>query len=149
MRRPRRLSSAIGGTVEGLRLEVDARERALLTWMSGDRLKVTTGGRGRFRRPRTELRAEDLSDALVLTNLRGDAAIAWEDFSGSADNAVFAAVRKAGGRFGRPRRISGRSEEVVEGALDGAIDHRGDVLLAWLGERGSRERVRVADYRRP
>jgi hypothetical protein len=75
------------------------------------------------------------TNAQVVANARGDAAVVWESGPASCRAAcstrrfrVLLAVRRAGGRFGRAQ---------VVGASDGAgeprlgIDGRGDVLAAW------------------
>jgi hypothetical protein len=76
----------------------------------------------------------------VAANPRGDAAVAWE--SGLADRRrVLVAVRRAGGRFGRPRVLG------AGGAPRLGIDGAGNVLVAWQGRSGVRARWRSAHGR--
>jgi hypothetical protein len=76
------------------------------------------------------------TNARVVANARGDAAVAWEAGPSPCRSAicpplryrVLLAVRRAGGRFGQPQ-VLGDSDGA--GAPRPGIDARGDVLVAW------------------
>ena len=94
------------------------------------RLAVRFGrSNGSFGRLRTVRRAGPHSIARVslATNARGDAALAWFEDRGVRTDRVYVALRRAGHRFGAPRRLAtGRIRDVAA-----AIGERGDVLVSW------------------
>ena len=110
-----------------------AADRTIVALLRGrepgrDRLGVAFGragaafGRGRFVR-----RAERIGAPRLAVNARGDAALAWYEDRGTANDRVYVALRRAGRGFGRPRRLAtGRIRSVSV-----AVGPRGDVLVAW------------------
>jgi hypothetical protein len=75
----------------------------------------------------------------VAANDAGDVALAYVAFTNhSARRVVKLALRRHGGRFGRPRIVSGpRANSVAV-----AIGKRGDLVVAW--ERGGRVEARIS-----
>ena len=68
-----------------------------------------------------------LRSASLSVNARGDAALAWFEDRGVRTDRVYVSLRRAGGRFGAPRRLAtGRIRSVAA-----AIGARGDALVAW------------------
>jgi hypothetical protein len=63
----------------------------------------------------------------IAANARGDAAVAWFADRGTSNDRVFVSLRRAGGSFGSPIRLTeGRVRSV-----DVAVGPEGQVLVAW------------------
>jgi hypothetical protein len=77
------------------------------------------------------------TDARVVADARGDAAVVWA--AGLSRPRVLLSMRRAGGRFGRPRVVGGGRAPRL------GIDAAGDVLVAW--QAGHRLRARWASGR--
>lgn len=92
------------------------------------RLEVRSGDTtGSFGAPRVIRTQAGLSSPSLSVNARGDAALAWFENRGVRTDRVYVALRRAGHRFGKPRRLTtGRIRSVAV-----AVGPSGDVLVAW------------------
>jgi len=104
---------------------LDRRGRAVAIWSRGVHVEGAFAGRGgRFGKVRF-IGPGDIPELAV--NARGDALAVWR--LGIPPHArVLAAVRPAGGRFGKPQGIS-KADAGEE--TDGALDSRGNALAIW------------------
>jgi hypothetical protein len=75
-------------------------------------------------------------------NARGDALVAWRVDTGRGCP-VRAAFRRAGGAWSRPLAISGVRAFCEGGNHRVAIDERGDAVVVWFEQRGTRTFVRA------
>jgi hypothetical protein len=93
-----------------------------------DRLRVQFGDvGGRFGRPRVVARRTGIRNVRLAVNARGQAALAWFEDRGTHGDRVYVSLRRAGGSFGRPRRLVRERIRNVSVAVGPA----GDVLVAW------------------
>jgi hypothetical protein len=92
------------------------------------RLSVAFGGTsGAFGAQRTVADGTRLVRPVLAANARGDAAIAYFQDRGAANDRVMVSLRRAGGSFGAPFQVAhGRIRSVAV-----AVGPRGDVLVAW------------------
>jgi hypothetical protein len=92
------------------------------------RLEVRSGDTiGRFGAPRAIRTHAGPRSVSLSVNARGDAALAWFEDRGVRTDRVYVALRRAGHRFGKPRRLAtGRIRSVAA-----AVGPSADVLVAW------------------
>jgi hypothetical protein len=92
------------------------------------RLSVAFGATsGAFGAQRTVADGPRLDRPVLAVNARGDAAIAYFQDRGAADDRVMVSLRRAGGIFGAPVQVAhGTIRSVAV-----AVGPRGDVLVAW------------------
>ena len=103
------------------------------------RLQVAFGTTsGTFGTPRTIADGPRLVRPVLAVNARGDAAIAYFQDRGVADDRVFVSVRRAGGSFGAPFQVGHGSIRSVAVA----VGPRGDLLVAWDARGTIRARYR-------
>lgn len=87
----------------------------------------TLGARRTVRGAGTARRPSNVSGVALAVNASGAAALAWFEDRGVRGDRVYVSLRRAGGRFGAPRRLAtGRFRGVAAG-----IGARGDVLVSW------------------
>jgi hypothetical protein len=103
------------------------------------RLEVRTGATdGSFGKPVAIRTQRGLRSVSLSVNGRGDAALAWFEDRGVNTDRVYVALRRAGHRFGAPRRLAtGRIRSTAA-----SIGARGDVLVAWDARGTLRARVK-------
>jgi hypothetical protein len=121
-------SHALPATVTGV--SAYGRDRALLATVNrtGSRLSVRFGtAKGKFGKSRLLRRGVRITRPSLAVNARGDAALAWFEDRGTRTDRVYVALRRAGHRFGKPRRLAtGRIRNVAA-----AIGSARDVLVVW------------------
>lgn len=106
------------------------RKGALVAVARVRRIGVRTGGAdGRFGRERVVRRIGRgrIGEAALAANGNGEAALVWFEDRGTRTDRVYVSLRRAGGRFGPPRRLATGAIRRVAVAVGGA----GDVLVAW------------------
>jgi hypothetical protein len=103
------------------------------------RLAVRVGrAGGRFGAARAIRTSVRIRDPRLAANARGDVALAWWEDRGVRTDRVYVALRRAGGRFGAPIRLTtGR----IRG-IGVAIGASGDVIVAWDGRGVVRTRFK-------
>lgn len=148
-------------------VELDRHGRGLVAWSYTDPARTVPGSerpdpayrrielgevdvRSRRVRRVASLRAPGAQAWVLAVNARGDAVVAWQwidphcDDIYRCDDGVRVSVRRAGGRFSRPRTVvSGR----VSFRLHAGLDERGHGLLLWDGRYGAGRGIGIARLR--
>jgi hypothetical protein len=90
-------------------------------------LQAAFGGpAGGFGPERVVFRGRQILRSALAADARGDAVVAWWDRTGRSSR-LYASVRRAGRRFGRPQRLAGHGF----GDVAVAVSPRGAALVAW------------------
>jgi hypothetical protein len=109
-----------------------------------DHLRIQLGDLGgRFRKPRTVARRRGISEVRLAVNARGRAALAWYEDRRPGGDRVYVSLRRAGGSFGRLRRLA---QEPVR-HVSVAVGPAGDVLVAWQARGTIRTRFKPRSRR--
>ena len=112
-------STRIVGTAVARRIRLEVRF-GRTDGRFGDRITIRRAGR-------TARTASRIAGVDLAVNASGDAAVAWYEDRGVRTDRVYVSLRRAGGRFGAPRRLAtGRIRGVAV-----AVGASGDVLVAW------------------
>lgn len=105
------------------------------------RLAVVFGDTaGHFGSPRTIAVQPNLRGVRLAADTSGDAAVAWWQDVGVANDRVYVALRRPGGSFGAPILLA--TDRVRSVSV--AVSPRGDVLVAWDARGAIRTRIRAA-----
>ena len=120
------------------RIDISPRSRVLAAYRPAG---------GRFGRPRAISAPDSGEEIGAALDRRGDALAIWRRRGrNGGNNRIEAAYRPAGGRFGRPRRLSRRAAAAY--APQVAFDRRGNALAVWELEPGrGRGALLQASYR--